>query len=123
MPYDAIPNEIQPGVHRVASANKVSVTIYNDERVFQFNDDEKISDFTEEHNGFLLLLSKQARRQIELGARKDGCLKGETFLQQEKDAVAIAEESTTLILIHLYGYLTTPRIMRPKQKTLSLRQE
>ena len=110
------------------SADKISktVVIFHDESTFQANDDQRtfwgtkdmqilkpksrgagimVSDFIEEHNGYLRLtdeefeeakksnprLKKQARAFLEYGENKEGYWTSEKFMSQIDDAATIAE--------------------------------
>ena len=113
LPNDALPDVEQPGFLGNPLAEKHLVTIFHDETVFQSNEDQTlawsqddqffirkkgrgagivISDFIEEHDGFLRIPGKEARRQFEFGKNRDGFWTADHFLNQVEKAVAIAEE-------------------------------
>ena len=120
---DSLPSDLEcPSDEKIAK----SVVIFHDESTFQANDDQStfwgakdmtilrpkskgagimVSDFIEEHNGYLHLsdeeyerskqtfprLKKYARSFLEYGENKEGYWTSERFMVQIKDAAQIAE--------------------------------
>ena len=151
---DSLPSYLEcPSDEEVAK----TVVIFHDESTFQANDDQTtfwgakdiiflrpkskgagimVSDFIDEHNGYLRLCDEEyersktchpgikiyTRKYLEYGENKEGYWTSEKFMAQIEDAAKIAE-----VNIHVtkdtdwYGYLTTAVVMVPMLMMPSMR--